>query len=162
MVGEVRQGEDITAGDPATIQGWAALGDARLGWIGRASSGAVGQGQEWHCALWQGEVPARAIEVIMKRQRRQPKEIWRVTRKRVWERDSRRCVRCHALVSLRGHHCDHIIPLSRGGTNQDNNLRTLCVVCHATRSDTNHQGLVARLIERGLLPPDWRSLVWDG
>mgnify|MGYP001245988334 CR=1 FL=1 len=101
--------------------------------------------------------------------RRQPREIWyEVTRPRIWERDGRRCVspleppicRGKPAIALDVAHIDHI-HAGKLGTNEDTNLRTLCVVCHALRADRRHRHLTAKLVAEGILPPDWRALVWD-
>jgi 5-methylcytosine-specific restriction endonuclease McrA len=98
--------------------------------------------------------------------RRQPREIWRVTRRKVWERDEKKCVRCGKAVALVGSwrkltgcHIDHI-KSGMMGTNKMSNLRTLCVLCHATREDRRHRALTMRLVREGLLPPDWHGLTW--
>lgn len=53
---------------------------------------------------------------------------WNVGRIRVaiLYRDHGRCVLCAAPAE----EVDHIVPLSRGGTNEPSNLRALCVPCH--------------------------------
>lgn len=35
---------------------------------------------------------------------------------------------------------DHIVPLSKGGTNEDGNIRCLCKACHAARTRTEFFG----------------------
>lgn len=92
--------------------------------------------------------------------RRQPKEIWLATRERVWERDGRRCVRCHAPQALSVCHIDHIKSGKRG-TNELKNLRTLCRRCHVLRADFRHRGMIASALRDGIIGPDWRSQVWD-
>ena len=42
-------------------------------------------------------------------------------------RDDYECGNCHATTDL---HVHHIVPLSKGGTNNLSNLRTLCEDCH--------------------------------
>lgn len=93
--------------------------------------------------------------------RRLPLALWREMRLRIWERDGRACVRCKERVRLRAMHVDHIIPLYRGGTNADGNLRTLCRRCHVLRADPGHRGMIADALRRGIIPPNWRELVWD-
>lgn len=93
--------------------------------------------------------------------RRQPREIWDSTRQRVYERDSGQCTRCRGIVTMATCHIDHIIPLSRGGTNELQNLRVLCRRCHVLRADGKHRGMIASALRDGVIPPDWRSLVWD-
>jgi 5-methylcytosine-specific restriction protein A len=92
--------------------------------------------------------------------KRQPKEIWMITRERVWERDGRVCVRCHTPVTLRDCHIDHIRS-GKLGSNEIVNLRTLCRRDHVLRADFRHRGMIAKALEIGLIPPNWRELVWD-
>lgn len=91
---------------------------------------------------------------------RQPKEIWSVTRKRIWLRDKKQCIRCNQLLLLNECHIDHIIS-GKHGTNEDSNLRTLCVKCHVLRSDLRHNGMRGNAIAKGIIPPNWRQFVWD-
>lgn len=52
-------------------------------------------------------------------------------RYRVMERDSFRCVLCGATASTENPlEVDHVLPVSRGGTNEPANLRTLCLECN--------------------------------
>lgn len=60
---------------------------------------------------------------------------WRRLTGRVKRRDGFRCVRCgreageDTRLSV-----DHIIPVSRGGSNELTNLQTLCTVCHQVKT----------------------------
>ena len=55
-------------------------------------------------------------------------ENWRELSDQVRKRDGYRCTQCGAKdVEL---HVHHIVPLSLGGSNEDNNLTTLCDYCH--------------------------------
>lgn len=92
--------------------------------------------------------------------KRQPKEIWDITRKRVWLRDEQKCVRCSTPLALNQCHIDHILSGKRG-TNEDRNLRTLCITCHVLRADLRHSGMRASAISKQIIPPNWRSLVWE-
>jgi 5-methylcytosine-specific restriction endonuclease McrA len=57
---------------------------------------------------------------------------------RILKRDEYRCVLCgrspatHAGLSLQ---IDHVIPVSRGGGDEEANLRTLCGECNNGRKD---------------------------
>jgi 5-methylcytosine-specific restriction endonuclease McrA len=90
---------------------------------------------------------------------RPPKALWRELRVEIWERDGRRCRHCGVVVSLQECHIDHVHSGKTAG-NGRGNLRTLCRRCHVLRADPRHRGMTARSIERGVIPPDWRSLVW--
>ncbi len=53
-------------------------------------------------------------------------------RRKVWQRDSGRCVRCQEADYLE---YDHIIPHSRGGANSVGNVQLLCRRCNIHKSD---------------------------
>lgn len=97
---------------------------------------------------------------------RQPQEIWQETRRKVWERDKGRCQGPYCKdkpewsISLETCHIDHI----RSGKNSANhfsNLRVLCRYCHTLRADNRHRGMIATALKLGIIPPDWRELVWE-
>lgn len=48
----------------------------------------------------------------------------------VWDRDKGRCVQCGRDEDLE---YDHIIPVSKGGSNTENNIQLLCVVCNRSK-----------------------------
>ena len=99
--------------------------------------------------------------------RRLPKAEWYRLRHKVWERDGHTCVRCVEVgrpdpeVSLKECHCDHIKPLSMGGSNDMDNLRTLCRYHHVLRKSPSHRGLIAWGLKMGIIPANWRPLVWE-
>lgn len=93
--------------------------------------------------------------------RRQPNAIWNITRKRIWLRDGKKCVHCETALALNQCHIDHI-KSGKLGTNEDHNLRTLCVRCHVLRADLRHDGLRAKAVKHGIIPPNWRPLLWRG
>lgn len=102
--------------------------------------------------------------------RRQPMDIWRETRRAVWERDGGICQSpdgphkqfCtgKAPLPLRAVHIDHIRS-GKLGSNHIDNLRTLCPICHALRADPRHRALTGKYLRRGLLPVNWREYVWE-
>lgn len=55
---------------------------------------------------------------------------WRRTRKRIFRRDGYRCTECGAVDRLEA---DHVKPVAAGGTDDDDNLRTLCFTCNRSR-----------------------------
>jgi 5-methylcytosine-specific restriction endonuclease McrA len=79
------------------------------------------------------------------------------TRRRIYERDRWRCVWCRCEVAqlgmrgvkgvsvegvvftdglqLRQASIDHVVPRTRGGSNNSSNLITCCVACNAVRGD---------------------------
>lgn len=92
--------------------------------------------------------------------KRQEREIWRDTRIRVLERDGYACVRCSTSVTIETAHIDHIRS-GKLGTNHLTNLRTLCRRCHVLRSDFRHRGMISKALSDGIIPTNWRELVWD-
>jgi 5-methylcytosine-specific restriction enzyme A len=62
-------------------------------------------------------------------------------------------------VSLDECHIDHI-QSGKLGTNADSNLRVLCRMHHVLRADFRHRGMTANALRDGIIPPDWRRLVW--
>jgi len=94
---------------------------------------------------------------------RQPREIWQQTRRKVWERDGGMCQYPYGKhpIPLEEAHIDHIRS-GKLGTNDMSNLRTLCRYHHVLRSDPRHRGMIAKALKEGLIPPNWRELVWDG
>jgi HNH endonuclease len=50
----------------------------------------------------------------------------------VWRRDQGKCVRCHSRERLE---YDHIIPVSKGGSNTERNIELLCEACNRAKSD---------------------------
>ncbi|MCA9288566.1 MAG: HNH endonuclease [Phycisphaerales bacterium] len=51
----------------------------------------------------------------------------------VWRRDQGQCVQCGSNRDLE---CDHVIPLSLGGSSSARNLQLLCQSCNRRKSDT--------------------------
>lgn len=92
--------------------------------------------------------------------KRQPREIWEDTRRKVWERDGGKCIRCGKSLALEECHIDHI-KSGKLGTNKLSNLRTLCRYHHVLRADMRHRGMIAGALRDGIIPPNWRELVWD-
>ncbi len=93
--------------------------------------------------------------------KRPPKAIWIQIRKIVLERDNYQCVRCGILLKENAAHIDHI-QSGKLGTNKLSNLRSLCRRCHVLRADQRHRGMIGPALRDGIIPPDWRPLVWEG
>ena len=56
---------------------------------------------------------------------------WERVRRRVLRRDGYRCYVCGAEGASQ---VDHIIPVSRGGTDDESNLASICNACHAAKT----------------------------
>jgi 5-methylcytosine-specific restriction endonuclease McrA len=97
--------------------------------------------------------------------KRQPRDIWQQTRERIWLRDEGRCQGPYCQeqppwsLPLERAHIDHI-QSGKLGSNADSNLRVLCRRCHVLRADHRHRGMIASALRDGIIPPDWRGLVW--
>lgn len=59
-------------------------------------------------------------------------DSWRALRQAVFERDGFACTYCGDDRDLA---CDHIIPRSRGGRDEMENLTTACKPCNSSKSD---------------------------
>ena len=46
-----------------------------------------------------------------------------------------RCAYCEADLTIVGYHIDHVVPLSRGGSNGRENLAAACPACNVTKGD---------------------------
>ena len=53
-------------------------------------------------------------------------------KREVWRRDQGRCVKCGSQKRLE---YDHIIPVSKGGSNTERNIQLLCENCNRSKSD---------------------------
>ena len=59
--------------------------------------------------------------------------VWARIRSYVFARDNYTCVYCGVRgVKLE---CDHVVPVSRGGGNEDSNLATACFSCNRSKRD---------------------------
>lgn len=68
---------------------------------------------------------------------------WGRLREAVFERDNFSCVYCGTNLVHEEPHCDHVLPFSRGGTNDIDNLATACGPCNLAKGDNT--------------PDEWRS-----
>ena len=60
---------------------------------------------------------------------------WPAIRKRILTRDNWQCQRCGRVLADRYEaQVDHITPRREGGDNSDENLQSLCLVCHGKKS----------------------------
>lgn len=70
-------------------------------------------------------------EYDQKHRDRLPANEWRSLRELVFRRDNYTCQYCGVSgVSLQ---CDHVIPISKGGSNELSNLKTACKKCNASK-----------------------------
>lgn len=66
---------------------------------------------------------------------------WRWLRKQVLERDGYLCCECKKVGRLTpATEVDHIIPKSQGGTDEPDNLQSLCNACHKIKTAREGRG----------------------
>ena len=63
------------------------------------------------------------------------KNITKSIRHEVFVRDNYKCVECGCTQKEGTLHIDHIIPISKGGTDELSNLQTLCKECNLSKSN---------------------------
>ena len=44
---------------------------------------------------------------------------------------------------------------------QNSRRLALCRRCHVLRADKRHRGMIANALRDGIIPPNWRELVWE-
>jgi len=52
------------------------------------------------------------------------------TKQKLYEKQGGKCLGCGALFPIRNLTIDHIVPKSRGGLNDEENLQLLCKTCN--------------------------------
>lgn len=62
---------------------------------------------------------------------------WRRKRLAVLERDRFTCQTCHRVDTTL--ECDHIVPVSQGGSDDMSNLEAICVPCHQKKTHEESQ-----------------------
>jgi len=61
-------------------------------------------------------------------------------RHEVFKRDKYKCIECGATNKEKTLHCDHIISVAQGGSDEMSNLQTLCDNCNLAKSDKCWEG----------------------
>ena len=76
---------------------------------------------------------AKANQTLVQKSAGSPsRHISRDVRQRVWQQYGGRCADCHATQYLE---FDHIIPVAKGGSNDEANVQLLCRGCNSKKSD---------------------------
>ena len=91
---------------------------------------------------------------------RTPREVWQYLRKITYDHDQGMCVHCNKPVTFESCNIDHI-KSGKISSNELSNLRTLCRRCHVLRLDKRHRGMIANALRDGIIPANWRELIWD-
>ena len=71
-------------------------------------------------------------------------------RRRIIERDGVRCVYCDEDLSSAEIHMDHVIPESRGGKTNYNNLQVTCRKCNLAKGVLSEDEFTQRLRTRAI------------
>lgn len=81
---------------------------------------------------------------------------WEERRKRIFARDGGLCQEClrQGRVTPVGDKpysawCDHVVPKAEGGTDDDENLQTLCRDCHQNKTDAEKARGLRRSMAKG-------------
>ena len=62
-----------------------------------------------------------------------------------------KCNGCQVLLPFRNMTIDHILPRSKGGGNNPDNLQLLCAACNSTKGDRSQAELIESLKANGVL-----------
>ncbi|MCC7306161.1 MAG: HNH endonuclease [Acidobacteria bacterium] len=73
-----------------------------------------------------------ALEIAITGSERKRTAIPSYVRLAVYNRDNGECTYCHSRENL---HFDHILPVAKGGSNDEKNIQLLCETCNWTKSD---------------------------
>lgn len=66
---------------------------------------------------------------------------WEVLRERILQRDCSLCQPCRRAGRITiGNAVDHIVPKTRGGTDDEANLQCICEPCHAAKTQRESRG----------------------
>ena len=77
---------------------------------------------------------------------RPPRRVWQLMRQVVFARDGRTCVYCGLRTGRLT--CDHVIPVSRGGSSTLDNLVTACLACNLAKATQTPEEWRAELRRR--------------
>ena len=86
------------------------------------------------------EIPEVYKKDFSEKKQKVREPISKSLRHEVFKRDNYKCVECGATNKELTLHIDHIIPKSEGGTDELNNLQTLCDKCNLSKSNRKWKG----------------------
>lgn len=97
-----------------------------------------------HGVVHSGYMPVlnadREIEIVRKSLEKNPLKSRNLTKAKrffILNRDGFSCRYCGASPGKAELHVDHVVPKSRGGNDEEDNLVTACVSCNLGKSDSN-------------------------
>lgn len=81
--------------------------------------------ESWQPTEWEKYNPRESARL--------PAHLWRAVRSLIFTRDDYTCQYC----GERGKklECDHVVPVSKGGSNDESNLVTACLPCNRSKRD---------------------------
>lgn len=68
------------------------------------------------------------------------------SRDKIFSRDSYRCQYCGGVFKNEELHIDHIMPLSKGGKNNEMNLTTSCIRCNLYKGNLSYSEFIEKAI----------------
>lgn len=100
--------------------------------------------------------PSRAIliprVIQLLRYDRLPRREVRFSRRNVFYRDRNRCQYCGRVFPSRHLNLDHVVPLSRGGSSNWNNVVCACIECNCRKGDRTPEEARMTLVRRPRKP----------
>lgn len=83
----------------------------------------------------------RRLESMAKGYTPKRDSIGNALRHETFKRDNYRCVECGATNKQTRLHVDHIVPVAQGGSDELDNLQTLCEECNLAKSSRKWEGI---------------------
>jgi len=68
-------------------------------------------------------------------------------RAEIWERDGQKCYLCQRPITLKQLEIDHLIPVSKNGSNSPTNLAASCSTCNKSRGNRIEEAQIKKLAE---------------
>jgi 5-methylcytosine-specific restriction endonuclease McrA len=100
--------------------------------------------------------PSRAIRIprviqLIQYDRLPSREV-RFTRRNIFYRDKNRCQYCGSIFRQKELNLDHVVPLSRGGASNWDNVVCACIPCNTRKGDRTPDEARMRLVRRPKKP----------
>jgi DNA-directed RNA polymerase subunit RPC12/RpoP len=97
-----------------------------------SSVSTTGKSVEWECDYCKKKITVKLHDPNEENNKERRESIPKQVRHEVWQRDGGRCVECGSNERLE---FDHIIPVSKGGSNTTRNIQLLCEHCNRSKSN---------------------------